>query len=108
MFWISEYTFSAERLFKFSTLIALSFLVSIETFDDEVWWPNNTIPLLFKWAAMCAGPVSFEIIKIESFIKPANWLMEIDLLLFKTAVALIFFESKISRGPGAVIILISL
>ena len=52
-----------------STLIDLKFSDSILTFSGVVWLPNKASPLIFRWAHICAGPVSFATTKELSFIK---------------------------------------
>ena len=43
------------------------------TLRELVWGPNKAKPLQPKWAAMWAGPVSFEITKSDSDNIFANW-----------------------------------
>ena len=57
------------------------------------------------WAAIWAGPVSFETMKELSLIKEVNWEIFKALLLSRIQSDFNFFASAISDGPGAVITL---
>ena len=81
--------------------MALNFSDSILTLCAEVWLPNKTNPDLFIWVQICAGPVSFEIIKLASFIKLISSSIFNYFPLFKITFAFNNLDSSISFGPGA-------
>ena len=67
--------------------------------------PNKVIPLEFKWAAMCAGPVSLATTKELSLMSDASCEILRDLLFNKIGSASKSLEFIITEGPGAVTIL---
>ena len=95
----------ALSFYKSDTCIALKLFLSILTLAAVVCCPNKVIPLVFKCAAMWAGPVSLAITKELSLTNEDNCEISRALPLFKTQVALILLASTISEGPGAIIIL---
>ena len=94
-------TVSTVKLFRSSTVIALKFKFSILTFFAVVWLPKSTIPALSKCEAICAGPVSFEMINLALLIRDTKALILIGWSLSKTTLAFSSLASSISSGPGA-------
>ena len=94
-------TFSALNLFSSSTCTALKFSLSILTLKAVVCLPNKVNPLVFKWAAIWAGPVSFAITKELCLIKEVNWKISKIFSPSNIDNALISLVSLISEGPGA-------
>ena len=94
-------------MFKSVTSIALKFSLSILTLLAVVCLPNKVNPFAPTWAAIWAAPVSFATINELSCITLVNWEISKAFPLSNILIALIFFASLISLGPGAVIILYS-
>ena len=81
-------TFSALKLFKSVTCIALKFSLSILTLCAVVCLPNKVNPFAPTCAAICAGPVSFAITKELSFINEVNCEISKAFSLSRTGIAL--------------------
>ena len=75
------------------------------TFAAVVCSPNKVIPIAFKCAAICAGPVSLATTKELSLIKEDSCDILRALPWSKTQIALICFASVISEESGATTIL---
>ena len=96
-------TLAADSLLKSETCIALKCSLSILTFLAVVCDPNKTNPFVFKWAAICAGPVSFAITNALSLINVDSWEIFKAFSLCSIVLASISFAILISFGPGAII-----
>ena len=67
--------------------MVLKLLFPMLTFFADVWLPNKAKPFLFKCEQICAGPVSFEIIKLALLIKLIRIFKLTGSLLSKTTLA---------------------
>ena len=73
-----------------------------------VWDPNRANPLHPKWAAICAGPVSFDTTKRDSDNIFDNWKKLVGWFPSKITFASNDDASTTSPGPGAITISIFL